>query len=233
MCKHHFNPGGGNPGGGNFQRKYGSVPLAPLIFQDDILEGSEGLKEARISNKKVDFLTKQRGLELNRDKTVCIVIGSKKQKQKISQELQEAPLMCGQFEMKEKQVDKWLGQNLSAKGLADSVSETVKAREGKVRGACLEIAQIVNDWRAHTVGGLMTASILWESCCIPSLLHGAGTWVEISADTEKRLNTIQQWFWRLVYQVGPGAPLASLGWDTACLDMNRESDADTPPALPG
>ena len=78
---------------------------------------------------------------------------------------------------------------------------------------------MVNDWRAKVVGGMETAILLWEACCVPSLLHGAGTWMEMSNDTERRLNTLQQWFLRLILQVGPGAPLASLYWETACLDM--------------
>ena len=77
----------------------------------------------------------------------------------------------------EKQQDKWLGQTISSSGLADCVSQTVAAKEGKIRGACLEIAVIVNDWRARVVGGMETALMLWETCCIPSMMHGAGTWV--------------------------------------------------------
>ena len=37
-------------------------------------------------------------------------------------------------------------------------------------GACIEITQIVNDWRAKVVGGFETALLLWELCCVPSLL---------------------------------------------------------------
>ena len=69
---------------------------------------------------------------------------------------------------------------MSSRGLAACVEETVNAKLGKIRGASLEIALVVNDWRARQVGGMETALLLWESCCIPSLLHGAGTWVEIS-----------------------------------------------------
>ena len=134
-------------------------------------------------------------------------------------ELKESPLKCGNFEIKESQVEKWLGQYISAKGLSDSVTQTVKAREGKIRGACLEIANIVNDWRAQSVGGMETALMLWERCCIPSLLHGSGTWMEINKETVRTLNNLQQWFHRLIYQVGPGAPLSSLCWDSGCLDM--------------
>ena len=114
---------------------------------------------------------------------------------------------------------KWLGQVLSSGGLAKSVEETVAACEGKIRGACLEIAQVVNDRRSRAVGGLESALFLWELVCLPSLLHGAGTWTDITAETEKKLNQIQFLFLSLIIQIGPGAPRASLLWDTNFLDI--------------
>ena len=108
---------------------------------------------------------------------------------------------------------------MSAAGLADCVSQTVAAREGKISGACLEIAVIVNDWRAQVVGGVDTALMLWETCCIPSLMHGAGTWVEMNSQTEKQLNKLQIWFARLIWRVGKGAPVSALLWDCQLLDM--------------
>jgi hypothetical protein len=99
------------------------------------------------------------------------------------------------------------------------VTKTVAAREGKVRAACLEISIIVNDWRAKIVGGMETALLLWEACCIPTLLHGAGSWVEMSPSTEKKLNSLQYWYLRLILQVGPGTPLVSLLFETGMLDM--------------
>ena len=80
--------------------------MAPCMFQDDLANGSEGLLAARVANKKVDFLVKQRGLQLNRDKSVCVIVGSKKQKKEASAELEEKPLQCGDFTTKEKQVVK-------------------------------------------------------------------------------------------------------------------------------
>ena len=79
--------------------------------------------------------------------------------------------MCGKFEMKQAEKEKWLGQQISAGGLAESVAETVAAKEGKIKAAC-----IVNDWRTEIVGGLKTAMISWEACIIPSLLHLCSTW---------------------------------------------------------
>ena len=70
------------------------------------------------------------------------------------------------------------------------MSETFLAREGKIREACVDIAKIVNDWRARVGGVMATALILLEACCIPSLLHGAGTWTEIPMALEKKLNKL-------------------------------------------
>ena len=48
------------------------------------------------------------------------------------------------------------------------------------------------------MGGMETALLLWEDCCVPSLLLAAGTWLVITAATEKNFNQIQNWFLRLV-----------------------------------
>ena len=208
------------------QPRYGAVDLAPCMFQDDLANGSVGLLAARVANQKVDFLVKERGLQLNRDKSVCIIVGSREQRQEASAELEENPLKCGDFYTKEKAVEKWLGQYISGEGLADSVAKTIEAREGKIKGACLEIVAIVNDWRASVVGGMESTLLLWEACCIPSLLHGAGTWVQMSVESVRRLNSLQEWFLRLVLQVGPGATLTSLLWDFHCLDMGLQVDRE-------
>ena len=214
------------PPGGEGELEYGEVPLAPLIYQDDIIHGVEGLEEARESNRRVDRVMEERCLALNQDKTVCILMGSRKQKEEVREEMRRKPLMCGMFETKEVEEDKWLGQQVSGGGLAASVYATVASREAKVRGACLEIADIINDWRARAAGGLGTALLLWEACVIPSLLYGAGTWVEMSKATTKRLNSLQAWFVRLVMQVGPGAPLTALTRETGLMDMGLRVDME-------
>ena len=206
--------------GGQDELIYGLVPMAPLIFMDDVIHGAETVEEARRANVRADKTVKQLNLRLNKEKTVCCVIGSNKQRENVRKELTLSPLMCGDFETVLKDKFKWLGQILSTRGLADSVAETITSREGKIRGACLEISQIVNDWRAQVCGGILTALVLWESCCIPSLLSGAGTWTEITSAQEKKLNKLQCWYFKLVFQVGPGAPSNSLLWDTSALDMS-------------
>ena len=74
----------------------------------------------------------------------------------------------------------------------------MKSREGKIRAARREIAAIVEDWRSKAAGGLETALMLWLSCCLSSLLAGAGTWVEMTKATEKKLASLQNSFLRLI-----------------------------------
>ena len=65
-----FSPGGGD------ELNYGGVPMAPLMFQDDLIHSTEGVKQARIASTKLNIVLKQLNLELHEDKTVCIVMGS-------------------------------------------------------------------------------------------------------------------------------------------------------------
>ena len=205
--------------GSQEELRYGSVLMAPVLFQDDFLHGVKGLDEARKGNIKVNKMIKERALKLNSKKTVCMMIGSKKQKEEFSKALKEKPLMCGEVDTKEKQTDKWLGQQMSSKGLADSALKTIEAKEGKIKAACMEIAAVVEDWRSQVVGGMDSALVMWEACCVPSLLHGAGTWVEITPAAERRLEALQNWFVRLILRVGPGCPAASLRWETGLMSM--------------
>ena len=221
--KEQFTPGGEE------EMNYGEVPMGPCMLQDDLIHCSSGLEgatpglgrleRAREASRKINITMKKHALKLNEKKSICLFMGSKKQMMEMESESNENPIKCGEVEMKQKQTDKWLGQQLSAGGLADSVAATVEAREAKVKGAALEIVNIVNDWRAEAVGGMETALLLWEACCVPTLLHGAGTWTMITAATENKLNSLQNWFLRLVLEVGKGAPLAALAWETGVLNM--------------
>ena len=129
--------------------------------------------------------------------------------------------MCSDVNIKVVKCDKWLGDYLHSDGLPESVTETIRQREGKVKGAALEIAEIVDDCRARTVGGFTTGLFLWESCCIPSLLYNAGSWLNMSKEAEKRLDTLQSWYLRILLHQGPGAPSSAMLWEFSVLSMGR------------
>ena len=60
---------------------------------------------------------------------------------------------------------------------------------------------------------------MWEQCCIPSLLNGSGTRVEIEDCTIKQLNNLQYNYLLRSLQMGPGTPKYALLWDTGIMNM--------------
>ena len=60
------------------------------------------MEHARYIYTRINHVMKERGLCLNQDKSVCIIMGSKKQRKVASLELESKPLMCGDFITKEK-----------------------------------------------------------------------------------------------------------------------------------
>ena len=78
---------------------------------------------------------------------------------------------------------------------------------------------IVKDYRAQRFGGFMTGLVLWETCAIPSLIYNCSTWVEIGKEELKVLNNMQDFFLRLLWGTGPGAPKVALRADTGTRSM--------------
>ena len=119
-------------------------------------------------SEKISKVMMEKNLRLNEDKCVVITIGTKKQREETKIQLKTNPIMCGKFEMKQAEKEKWLGQQISAGGLAESVAETVAAKEGKIKAACIEVANIVNDWRTEIVGGLDADGAIKRKKCFLS-----------------------------------------------------------------
>ena len=120
------------------------------------------------SSEKISKVMMEKNLRLIEDKCVVITIGTKKQREETKIQLKTNPIMCGKFEMKQAEKEKWLGQQISAGGLAESVAETVAAKEGKIKAACIEVANIVNDWRTEIVGGLDADGAIKRKKCFLS-----------------------------------------------------------------
>ena len=116
---------------------YGSVRFQPLAYQDDILKGSNDAMAAQVGNIKLSAMLQDKGLEAHPDKTSFIVCGSSKYKQKAKNDLKERPLMFGDFEVKERVSDKYLGQILHGGGLKESALATAKERAGRIKGAAI------------------------------------------------------------------------------------------------
>ena len=83
---------------------YGSVEIGPCMFQDDLIHASKSVKTARKASEKVNLIMKEHALQLNKEKSVLIVMGTKSQKKKIIDEMEREPIMCGDVKMKVKSI---------------------------------------------------------------------------------------------------------------------------------
>ena len=91
------------------------------------------------------------------------------------------PLSLGDFPVKRKENDRYLGQILHTDGVRASCAATISDREGKIKGAIFEVQSIVEDFKMQAIGGMMAAWVLWERALVPSLLSGAGAWTGITS----------------------------------------------------
>ena len=97
---------------------------------------SRGVKEAQAHMTKLAYLFEDKGLEAHPDKTCYILMkGTKKDGNKVENELKLNPVKFGSFAMSRKTEDKYLGQVLNEDGLAASVAATLASRAGKFKGA--------------------------------------------------------------------------------------------------
>ena len=110
-----------------------------MAYQDDILKGCRDVNAAQVGNIRLATMLEDKGLEAHPDKTSYIVCGSKRFKEKAKDDIQNNPLMFGNFEVKEREGDKYLGQMLHGNGLEESALATVKERAGRIKGATMEI----------------------------------------------------------------------------------------------
>ena len=139
--------------------RYGSVKLQPLAYQDDILKGSKDVLSTQVGNVKLAAMFADKGLEAHPDKTSFIVCGSKKYKQNVMEDLKRNALMFGNFNIKQREYDRYIGQFLHSDGLDKSAEATVKERSGRIKGATMEIKGIIEEFAMQAIGGSIAA---WE-----------------------------------------------------------------------
>ena len=63
---------------------------------------------------------------------------------------------------------------------------------------------IIETYQMQGIGAMVAAKTLWEGAIVPSLLHGAGTWIGSSKETDTVCEELPFLFWRTVYQLPKG-----------------------------
>ena len=201
------------------EASYMTVRLQPLLFQDDVARIATNVTSAQAGNTRMEAVAESKLLDYNVEKSCFVVLGNKKASKKIQTQLMETPLMLCGSKMKQVTKTKYLGDIISANGLAESVSETVKSRTGLAMKAIYEIRSVIDDYRSQICGGLATGLLIWESAVVPRLLYNAEVWIDVSDKTIKQLENIQLRFYRTLFAVGSGCPLPIIYWDTGGMLM--------------
>ena len=164
---------------------------------------------------------KERGLDAHPDKTSYLICGTEEFKRKTNKQLEEVPLVFGDFLAKRKISDKYLGQVLHEDGLEASVKATIEERTGKIKGAIFLTKSIIETYQMQGVGAMAAAKILWEGAIVPSLLHGAGTWISSSEETDSMCEELQLLFWRTAFQVPKSTPKVMLRAQSNSIKMKQ------------
>ena len=180
--------------GSDSEMYYGKVRVKTAAYQDDISKPSADTISAQVGMTRLEAMLSRRGLRAHKEKTGYILFGSPEFKNMMRKELEMMPLKFGEFVVKLKEQDKYLGHILHQEGLAKLVEATIKERAGKIKGAIYLTKQVVETIQMQTMGSLMAAKQLWEQAIVPSLLSGAGTWVDITPDSEALCEDLQEEF---------------------------------------
>ena len=191
---------------------YGTIRLQPLSYIDDLSRSSSNVNSARAGNAKFSSLAAEKQLNFHPKKSCYLVIGTEKFKARARLEAEEEPIKLGKAILGEKEEEKYLGDVISSRGLAESVEASVKERVAKTKGSIYELRALIEDFRMQTIGGMEAAIDLYESCIVPSLLSNASTWMEVRKETVERLDGLQDLLGRVLLQVPQSTPkLATRG----------------------
>ena len=122
-----------------YEASYEEVDLQPLLYQDDVARLSMDLESAQMGNDRMENMAETKLLDYNLEKSCFIVFGDKKSRQNINEELVSKPLMLSGANMVQEEQAKYLGDQLSGLGLAESADATDRKRRGLVIMAIFEI----------------------------------------------------------------------------------------------
>ena len=203
----------------NHSSSIGEVRLNSLILQDDISRVNDTLKDARKGCKMLDNTLKRKLLSVNYDKSKFLVIGSKKYRNKILQDIDKAPMKMGGVVIDHSEKEKYLGDIIHEKGCRESISATIKMRMSSLISKCDEIIQLSESPYMGGTGNSLPAIKLFEAQIIPALLYNCESWIGISDNQVAELQIFQDKFLRKLFRLPISTAKAILHWDTGLKPM--------------
>ena len=196
-----------------------TLKLGPMLYHDDIARIAESIRDAQAGLIKLEQVAESKLLNYNMDKTCFIIIGDKKAKKKLEDDLSSTPLTLYDTPLRRSECEKYLGWYISGKGLSNCAEATIRRRIGNVKKAIYEIKTIIEDSRCQVIGGITTALTIWERSVIPFLLYSSENWTDMMKKSMETLTNLQNIFLRTAFATSHSCPIPILLFDTATLGM--------------
>ena len=89
--------------------KYAEIDIFPLLYQDDLTAVSDSVDSAQNTNDKIESMMESKLLDLHETKSKFIIVGKKKARVKLEEEVKRNPLKLYQKRMLPGTVEKCLG----------------------------------------------------------------------------------------------------------------------------
>ena len=184
---------------------YGQVRVQPLSYQDDVGSLCTSVSMLRKHARKMTDMLKHKILDAHPDKSGYLLLGTQTYTDCMKQEIEQDPIYFNKFNLKLKTEEKYLGQIIKST-FSSSALATAQDRAGKIKGAAIEIKQIIEDFEMQALGGLAAAWDLWERALIPSLLSGCGTWLGDIEEAVKLCTSLQEFYWKTILKLPDSCP---------------------------
>ena len=200
---------------------YGEEELRPLLFQNNIARICDSAEAAQAGNDLVSHVMESKLLDFNINKSCYMVVGDNKSKTGLIRQLEASPLSLAGFPTNQLEKEKYLGDLIHCNGNSDSVTATVDARTGPTISAIFETKSVIEDCRSDAAGGLCLGLEIWELSILPYLLNNCAVWADTPKGVYKKLNDLQNRFYRYLFATPSSTPIPSLLWDVGGLTMEN------------
>ena len=157
--------------------RIGDMSIDPLMYVDDAAIMADTVQGAIDGGILMTKALNELGLEAHPDKSAMVIMGPKKFKDKIREDLKKSPVLVQGWELKESEAETYLGVEISGKGVKDSVMRSIKKRCRAAVAKEIQLSKILDSDMIEKVGWLESVKTLFNSVIISTLTYGTQAYV--------------------------------------------------------
>ena len=159
---------------------YQGTVIEPACFIDDVSDISTSAEMAKLRGEQIGKALERVALKINPKKTVVIVTGSGKNARTMRSSLAYDNVVMQDKEIKVVASDKYLGLDISEKGVSDSVKMTITSRINKAWQKVKGVKTIVSHPLVNNYGWLKASTMLYQAIFPATVLYSCEVWPTLS-----------------------------------------------------